>query len=241
MIKLSEIIRVLEEYYPLAFQEDYDNSGLQVGDVNKEINSALITLDVTPEIVDEAIQNKCNLIISHHPLLFVPLKKLVYNNYTNQLLIKLIKNDIALYSLHTNLDNSHKGLNKYVAEKLELTDVKILAPKKQYLKKLVTFCPAEHSEKLREALFEAGAGHIGNYDKCSFNIEGTGTFRANEGTNPFLGEINKTYSGAEIRIETIYPSFLENKILKALFDNHPYEEIAYDIYLLDNKVYPYIY
>ncbi len=234
-IKLKEIIQIIENNIPLALQEEYDNCGLQTGDTSQEINSILISLDINSNIIDEAIEKQCQLVISHHPLIFSPLKKIIEGTDASNTLIKAIRNNIALYSIHTNLDNYYDGLNKYVAKRLGLVDIKILSPTDNFIRKLVTFCPVEHAEKVREALFNAGAGHIGNYDKCSFNVEGTGTFRPLEGTNPYSGHINETYHGKEIRIETVFPSYLENKILKALFESHPYEEVAYDIYNLKNK------
>ncbi len=234
-VNIKEIIETLENIIPIYFQEDYDNCGLQVGNKSMEITSALISLDITTEVIDEAVNNNCNLIISHHPVIFYPVKNIIAENNIGNIIIKAIKNNVALYSMHTNLDNSYDGLNKYVAEKLGLFDIKILAPKQDYLKKIVTYCPTNYVTQVREALFNAGAGHIGNYDNCSFNSKGSGTFRALEGTNPFTGNINETFTGDEIKIETVFPAYLENKILKALFNSHPYEEVAYDIYKLSNK------
>lgn len=233
-MKIKDIIKVIEDLAPLSFQEPYDNTGMQIGSSDKEINSVLLTLDVTEDTINEAIENKTDLIISHHPLIFSGIKKLSGKNSTERIVIKAIKNDIAIYSCHTNIDSAWQGVNIKLAEKLGLQKIKILKPVTGNLKKLVTFVPADHADKLRTALFEAGAGNIGNYDSCSFNTEGKGTYRANENANPFAGKINELHSENEIRIETIFPSHLKSKVLSALLANHPYEEVAFDIFSLDN-------
>ena len=233
-MKISEITAYLEEIAPLSYQEDYDNSGLIVGDGNKEISSALISLDCTEEIVDEAIQKGCGLIISHHPIVFRGLKKFTGKNYVERVIIKAIKNDIALYAIHTNLDNIGTGVNAKIAEKLGLKKLEILSPKAGLLKKLVTFCPTNYAEAVRNALFNAGAGVIGNYSDCSYNTEGFGTFKGDEQTNAFVGERGVLHQEPEIRIETVFPAHLERKIVKALQEAHPYEEVAFDLYPLTN-------
>jgi dinuclear metal center YbgI/SA1388 family protein len=232
---IKEITDYIELHAPLSLQESYDNAGLIIGDKNSETTGVLICIDITEEVLNEAIQKKCNLIISHHPLIFKGIKKINGNNFTEKLIIKAIKNDIAIYAAHTNLDNIIKGVNSIIADKLGLKNIKILSPKNGLLKKLITFCPVKHLEILRTALFEAGAGHIGNYDSCSFNAVGKGTFRALENANPFVGELNQLHTEEEIKIETIFPSYLENKIIKALLASHPYEEVAYDIISLENE------
>lgn len=232
---VKEIIKPLEELAPLYLQESYDNSGLLVGNPDKDIQKALITLDITELVLQEAIDKKCNLIISHHPVIFQGLKSITGQNATERIVEKAIKNDIVLYAIHTNLDNVNIGVNSILCDKIGLVNRKILSPKKEILRKLVTFCPVDDAEKVRQAIFDAGAGHIGNYDSCSFNSPGTGSFRGSEDTNPFVGEKGKLHYENEIRIETIYPVYHENSILKALFDAHPYEEVAYDIYYLGNK------
>lgn len=235
-MKIKEIIKVLEEKAPLKLQESYDNSGLITGWPESDVRSALITLDVTEAVVDEAIENDCSLVISHHPVIFSPLKKLTGSSSIERIVLKAVKNDIALYGIHTNLDNVSEGVNYMIAEKLGLSNNRVLKPVKGILRKLVTFCPSDHAEKVREALFAAGAGVIGNYDSCSYNSEGYGSFRAGEGTDPFVGEISKLHYESETRIETIFPSYLERKVLEALLAAHPYEEVAFDIYPLENEL-----
>ena len=231
---LNELITKLEAAAPLDLQESYDNSGLLIGFPEKEINKALITLDINDAIVDEAIQTDCDLIIAHHPLIFKGLKQLTGNTMTERLVIRLIKKDIAVYAIHTNLDNIHTGVNNMLAKKLGLKNLKILSPGKGNLKKLVTYCPTDQAAQLRDAIFKAGAGHIGNYDSCSFNGSGQGTFRALEGTNPYVGQKGELHFESEIRIETIVPGSILNKVITAVIKAHPYEEVAYDIYPLDN-------
>lgn len=226
----------MEDYAPLNYQEDYDNSGLLTGDVNEEVTAALVALDCTEEIVDEAIAKNCNLIITHHPIVFKGLKKLTGKNYVERVVLKAIKNNIALYAIHTNLDSVHNGVNGVICKRLGLQQSKILHPKSGVLKKLVTFCPLAQVAMLREALFAAGAGHIGNYSNTSFNADGTGTFKAGQGANPYVGEQGVQHHEQETRIETIFPAQNERKILLALLENHPYEEVAYDIYPLENKL-----
>ena len=205
-----------------------------VGDKETKVTGVLLSLDCIESVIDEAIKLKCNLIIAHHPIIFSGLKRLNGANYVERTVIKAIQNNIAIYAWHTNLDNVKNGVNAKIAEKLGLTNLKILVPKKQLLKKLVTSVPATHSEKVRNALFEAGAGNIGNYSNCSFNFDGTGTFKGNENTNPFLGEKGKLSQEKETRIEVIFEAFNENAILKNLLASHPYEEVPYDVYPLDN-------
>ncbi|MEA2105158.1 MAG: Nif3-like dinuclear metal center hexameric protein [Bacteroidota bacterium] len=235
-MKIREIISSIESFAPLVFQEDYDNAGLIVGDQEQEAKGALITVDVTEEIIDEAINKKINLIIAHHPIIFVGLKKITGKNYIERIIIKALKNNIAIYAAHTNLDNIQGGVNSKIAEKLNLQNTRILAPLNNHLMKLVYFVPVGHAEQTRKAVFDAGAGHIGNYDMCSYNMEGVGSFRAGEDTHPFVGKKNKIHYEDEIRIETIFPKHLKHKIINALIEAHPYEEVAYDIYPLDNKL-----
>jgi len=231
---IREISQVLEQYAPLELQAEYDNSGLIIGDPDKEISKALITLDITEEVLDEAIQNNYNLVISHHPLIFRELKRLIGEDSVQRLTVKAIQNQIAIYALHTNLDNSINGLNAWVCNLLGIKNCRILLQEKGLLSKLVTFCPVDHADHVRQALFDAGAGNIGNYDSCSYNLTGQGTFRASEKAHPFVGEKNVVHVETESRIEMIFPRFLEQKLITALKKNHPYEEIAYDIYPLSN-------
>lgn len=234
MTTIKEVATYLENLAPLSLQEPYDNAGLIVGDETTVVKGVLICLDSTEEVIDEAIKHNCNLIIAHHPVVFSGLKKLNGKNYVERTVIKAIKNDIAIYAVHTNLDNIQQGVNAKICERLCLKDCKILSPKKNLLKKLITFCPVDQAEKVRNALFKSGCGHIGNYDECSFNTEGTGTFRGEENTKPFVGEKGKQHHEKEIRIETIFESYNETKIIRALLEAHPYEEVAYDLYSLSN-------
>jgi len=236
-MKISEITSFIENYAPISLQESYDNCGLLVGNKSTEITGALITLDVTEEVIDEAINKKCQLIISHHPLIFQGLKKINGTTSTEKILIKAIKNDLSIYAAHTNLDNIDKGVNSILCNKIGLLNTAILRPGKDILRKLVTFCPTDQADDVRKAIFEAGAGKIGDYDSCSFNTEGEGTFRALENANPFVGETNKLHFEPEVKIEAIYPYYNEANIIKSLISAHPYEEVAYDIYPLANKFY----
>ena len=234
-MRLRELTNFLETLAPLAFQEDYDNSGLIVGDPEMALSGALISLDCTEAVIDEAIANGFNLVISHHPIVFRGLKKFNGKSYVERVVMKAIKNDIALYAIHTNFDNVLEGVNKKICNKLGVLNPGILKSKEGALKKLVTFCPEEEAEKVREALFNAGAGWIGNYSECSYNTEGFGTFKAGEGADPHVGEIGKRHSESEIRIETIYPAVVERKLIAALFNSHPYEEVSYDLYPITNS------
>lgn len=232
---VKEITQFIESIAPLAFQESYDNAGLIVGKASDEVSGILITLDVTEAVLDEAIAKKLNMVIAHHPIIFGGLKRFNSRNYIERCVAKAIKNDIAIYAAHTNLDSVFGGVNSKICEKLELQNCRILSPVSGFLKKLVTFVPVAEAEKVRMALFEAGAGHIGNYDSCSFNQNGTGTFRGNDLTNPYVGEKNQLHSESEIRIETIFPKHIQSLVISALLKAHPYEEVAYDIYPLDNE------
>lgn len=234
-MKLREITSFLESIAPPAFQEDYDNSGLIVGHPDMEITGALISLDCTESIVEEAIEHGCNLIISHHPIVFKGLKKFNGNNYVERVVIKAIRHEIAIFAIHTNLDHVSEGVNRKICDRLGVINCRILSPKSGILRKIVTFCPFNHSDIVRKAMFDAGAGHIGQYSDCSFNLEGTGTFKATDGANPFVGEIGKQHYEQEIRMELIYPAYLEKNILAALHQAHPYEEVAYDLYSLNNQ------
>lgn len=234
-MKIARIIEVLESAAPPSLQESYDNAGLLIGSPDDEVNSALITLDVTEEVVNEAFAAGCGLIIAHHPLIFKGIKKIGNRNPVERMVSACIRNNIAVYAIHTNLDNVLNGVNKVICEKIGLRNLSVLEPKSQQLRKLVTFCPKAHEEKVREAIFNAGAGHIGNYDSCSFNLNGEGTFRGLEGANPFVGEVNKIHFENEVRIETIFPVYQQQQILKALLSAHSYEEVAYDIYNLENE------
>ena len=234
MIRIKELTTYLEEIAPLSLQESYDNSGLIVGDPETEITGVLVCLDSIEAVIDEAIKNKCNLVIAHHPIIFGGLKKLNGKNYIERTVIKAIRNNIAIYAIHTNLDNVSEGVNRKIGKKLGLENLAILSGKKGTLSKLVTFAPHSHANVVRTALFAAGAGAIGNYDECSFNTEGTGTFRGNESSQPFAGKKGERHEEKEIRIESIFESHKERAVLAALRKSHPYEEIAYDILALQN-------
>ncbi|MBL7800215.1 MAG: Nif3-like dinuclear metal center hexameric protein [Chitinophagales bacterium] len=234
-MKIKDITTYLEHIAPLALQESYDNCGLIVGDKEWEVSKVLVTLDCTEAIVDEAIAEGCNLIVAHHPIVFSGLKKINGKNYVERTIIKAIKNDVAIYAIHTNYDNVMNGVNAMIASRLGLTNVKMLSPKGGLLKKLITFIPDEHYQAVSSAVFAAGAGHIGNYSETSFNTPGFGTFRGNEHSNPTIGKAGELEKVAEIRFETIFPAYLEGKVLRALFSAHPYEEVAYDVVLLQNQ------
>lgn len=227
-MRIKEILQTIEQIAPLPLQESFDNSGLQVGDPNQEAEGVLLCIDVTENVVDEAISLSCNLIISHHPLIFYPIKSITGRNYMERSVIKAIRNNIVIYAAHTNLDNAVNGVNFKLAEILNLENLRILSPQKNALLKLVTFVPQSHTEYVRNALFNAGAGNIGNYDSCSFNLSGEGTFRAKEGANPFVGEVNELHFEKESRIEVILPKFRQIEIQRILLAVHPYEEPAYD-------------
>lgn len=234
-MKILDIIGILESVAPSAYQEGYDNSGLIVGQINAEVSGVLVCLDCIESVVDEAILKGFNLIIAHHPIVFKGLKRLNGKNYVERVVMKAIKHDINIYAIHTNLDSVlYKGVNTKFAEKLGLINTKILAPKGEILRKLYTFVPSHAADAVRKALFEAGAGHIGNYSSCSYNTEGFGTFLAEENANPFVGEKGKIHKEKEEKIEVVYLSHQENAIIKALLQTHPYEEVAYDIIKLEN-------
>ena len=231
-MNIKEITASLEAFAPLSFQENYDNAGLITGDLQWECSGIITTLDATEAVVDEAIANKCNLIVAHHPIVFGGLKKITSRNYIERTVIKAIKNDIAIYAIHTNLDNVMNGVNRKIAEKIGLKDLQILQPKEALLKKLITFAPVDKADEIRNAIFSAGAGNIGKYDQCSFNTPGEGTFRAGEGADPYVGEKGKVHREQEIKIEVILPAYLQQKVVRALIDAHPYEEVAFDIFPL---------
>jgi dinuclear metal center YbgI/SA1388 family protein len=235
MPTVKDVINCIEEFAPPFYQESYDNSGLQLGSYQQEVTGALLSVDVTVDVVDEAIAAGTNLIISHHPLIFSGIKRITGSNYVERVIAKALKNDISIFSCHTSIDNVSAGVSFKMAEKLGLTWTKILKPLTGVLCKLVTFVPVSHADKVRQAIFEVGAGHIGQYDYCSFNVAGEGTFRASDSANPFVGEIGQLHKEPEVRIETIFPKFSENKIIPAMIKAHPYEEVAYDIYPLGNK------
>ena len=230
----KDITDFLETIAPPSLQESYDNAGLITGNTESICTGALISLDCTEEIVQEAIDKNCNMIIAHHPIVFKELKKINGYNYVERIIIKAIKNDIAIFAIHTNLDNIITGVNGKIAKMIGLKNVKILSPKKNTLKKLAVFVPAKYEAKLSEALFAAGAGNCGNYSECSFKTTGIGTFTPAENADPFSGQIGVRSTEEEVKVEVIYPCWLQNNILQAMKANHPYEEVTYDIYELKN-------
>lgn len=235
LIVLSDIIAHLEKLAPPAYQESYDNAGLITGSPEMQITGAVICIDSTENVIDEAISLGCNLVIAHHPIVFTGLKKFIGSTYVERVIIKAIRNNIAIYAIHTNLDNVKDGVNRKLAEKLGLSQLRILSPKKGLLKKLVTYCPQADADRVKNALFSAGAGSIGNYDECSFGVQGTGTFRGNESSNPVVGQRGTRHHEQEERIELIFEGFRQAQLLKVLRSAHPYEEIAFDIYSIDNQ------
>ena len=234
-MQIKQISQYLESMAPLSLQESYDNSGLLIGQADREIHKALIGIDVTHELMDEALLNGCDLIITHHPLIFKGIKHLNGGNLVEDLVIKAIKNNLALYAIHTNLDNVATGINGHLAKVIGLQNSKILSPKTGILRKLVVFCPKSHTEKVRKAMLDAGAGHIGNYSHCSFGTSGTGSFMALKGTNPYIGELGKIHYENEDRLETIIPNYLSQAVIQAMLQVHPYEEVAYDLYPVENN------
>lgn len=233
-MKIQDITSFLEKTAPVSLQEDYDNAGLITGNSSWECTGALICLDATEAIVEEAIGKGCNLVIAHHPIVFKGLKKITGKTYVERTVISAIKNDIAIYAIHTNLDNVIHGVNGKIADKIGLKNRSVLIPKEQLLQKLVVYAPAAAKLPLLEALFSAGAGHIGNYSECSFSAPGTGSFKAGMGSNPYVGKAGERHYENEERIEVIFPAWLKKQVIAAMKKAHPYEEVAYDIYSLEN-------
>ena len=234
MIKIKDIIQHLEALAPLAYQADYDNAGLLTGNIDTHVTGILIAVDCTEQVVDDAIKKGCNLLISHHPVVFKPLKRLTGANYIERTVIKAIQNNIAVYSAHTNLDSVHLGVNKRISDKLGLINTRILQPRNNTLCKLTTFVPIENTDSVLAALHTAGAGMIGEYKSCSFLSEGTGTFLPTGDANPTIGQTGVLEKVRENRIEVIFPSHLKPKVMNALFEVHPYEEVAYYLHDLQN-------
>ncbi len=231
-----EVIQAFEQFSPKKLAMEGDKVGLQIGTLNKSVSSVMIALDVLDEVVDEAIEKKVDLIIAHHPLIYRPLQKIDIDQAAGRLIEKLIKHDIAVYAAHTNLDVAKGGVNDWLAEALQLKNTKVLVPTHVVkLKKLAVFVPREAEEKMRTALGNAGAGHIGNYSHCTFSSEGTGSFKPEEGTNPYIGSTGKLENVQEVKIETVFTEDQEKKVIQAMLKAHPYEEPAYDIYDLAVK------
>lgn len=232
---LRDVISHLESVAPPSYQESYDNAQLLVGDPSEEVTGILCTLDVTEEVVAEAVHQGCNLIVAHHPIIFKGLKSLTGKNYVERTVIEAIRSRVAIYAIHTNLDHVIEGVNAKIAEKIGLKNLQILSPKKDVLTKLVTFVPQEETEKILKSLFEAGAGIIGDYENCSFRMAGRGTFLPMENANPALGRVGKLEESLENRIEVMFPSHLQGKIVTALKQAHPYEEVAYYLQQINNE------
>lgn len=235
MTQVKHITDLIEQLSPLSYAEDFDNVGLLVGDYEQNVSGVLVTLDCLETTIDEAIKKECSLIVSFHPIIFKGLKKINGKNYVERVLIKAIKNDIAIYAMHTALDNSYKGVSAKIAEVIGLVDTKVMIPQKGHLKKLTTYVPESAADDVRKSLFKVGAGHIGDYSNCSFNMTGEGTYLGGENTKPSIGKPGSFEKVNETFISVIFESHLQSKILKTLFTDHPYEEVAYDIVTLENK------
>ncbi len=233
-MKIKEITDILEEFAPLEYQEEYDNSGLLLGNPETEVTAVLCCVDVNEKVLDEALKLDANLIIAHHPVIFKEVVRITGQTPVEKIIEMAIKKDIAVIAAHTNIDNVYSGVNKKICDKLDLQDCKIMDTGKKQFCKIITFVPENQAEKVRTAIFKAGAGHIGNYDCCSFNIQGEGTFRGSENTNPYVGKKGEIHFEKEIRIETILPRIILHKVIEAMINAHPYEEVAYDVYSLEN-------
>jgi dinuclear metal center YbgI/SA1388 family protein len=234
-MKLHEITSTLESIAPKIYQESYDNSGLIVGDLSMEVTGAILCLDSTEDVVDEAIRKGANLVIAHHPIVFKGLKTFTGKNYVERTVMKAIKNDIALYAIHTNLDNVRKGVNEKIADKLGLKNKRILSAKRGFLSKLVFFCPEKDSNSVKDAVFSAGGGAIGDYDYCSYSSEGVGTFKPVRNANPVEGKLGELSTVNELRIEVLVKNSVLEDVLHALKSAHPYEEVAHEVYSIENE------
>ncbi len=236
-VKVRDLICLLESYAPPRLAESWDNVGLLAGSPESIVDKVLLTLDVTPDVVKKAVGEKAQLIISHHPLLFSPVKSLAQTGWQNKMLAELIKNDIAVYSAHTNLDIAEGGVNDVLAAKLSLNNVgNLYLTQKEQLRKIAVFVPVSHAEQVACAMTEAGAGHIGKYSGCTFQAKGTGTFRPLAGASPFIGEAGRLERVEEVKIETVVTQECQQSVLAAMLATHPYEEVAYDMYSLLNSV-----
>lgn len=234
-MKIEEVIAYLEQKFPLHWQEDFDNCGIQCGDKEREITGVMVCFDLSEKVIEEAIVKNCNMVVSHHPIIYrTGLKKVEPTNRVGKIICKALENKILLYSMHTNMDSGLNGGNVLFAHKLGLENLQVLSPKTDMLKKLVVFVPIEDAIQLREALFEAGAGSLGKYKNCSYNVKGMGTFTPTEGAEPTIGSVGVSEQVAEERIEVVFPAHAQKKIVEVLFKNHPYEEPAFDIIKLEN-------
>ncbi len=232
---IADVIRYLEEIFPRTYAESFDNTGLLVGDPTQKLSGIIVAHDVLEEVVEEAYRKKANLIIAFHPIIFSGLKSLTGKTYVERTVMKAIKYGVAIYSPHTALDKHHKGVSYWTGKMLELSDMRVLIPENHTILQLVTYVPHEHVESVRSALFKAGAGHIGEYEECSYNVEGYGTFKPTGNAAPYVGEIGKRHIEPETRISVIFPKHLKEQVLEQMFSAHPYEEPAYEIFILENK------
>lgn len=234
MLTIKDITQKLEEFAPLALQESYDNCGLLTGNASWECTGVLCSLDCIEAVIDEAIEQKCNLVVAHHPIIFSGLKKITGKNYIECTIIKAIKNDIAIYAIHTNADNVLNGVNKMMADKIGLANCSILALKAGLLSKFYVYVPLAHVNEVRDAIFSAEAGVISNYSECSFSVEGKGSFKGNDQTNAFVGNKNERHYENEAKLEVVLPNYLQQQVLTAVKKVHPYEEVAYEFIALNN-------
>lgn len=234
-MKIKEFINEFEQIIPVRQAEDFDNVGLLCGNPEREISGVLIAHDALEFIIDEAIEKNFNLILCFHPIIFSGLKSITGKNYVERAVLKALENKIAIYAIHTAFDNDYFGVNYKICEVLGLKNQQVLMPKKNQLKKLEVYVPTDSAEKLRNALFVAGAGNIGFYDECSFTLQGDGTFRPLEGSNPVTGTHNERENANEVLLSVIFEDYKKHQILFAMKQNHPYEEVAYQLISLDNE------
>ncbi len=234
MTNIKDIIDLLEDWAPISYAESYDNVGLLVGDVKAEVKGVVVSLDCTEAVIQEAMDKGCNLVVSHHPIVFKGIKKFTGGDYVSRTITMAIKNDIALYAIHTNLDNVHNGVNRKIADLLALENARILSPKRGKLKKITFFVPISHASEVKDSIFKVGGGEIGNYSECSFSTDGIGTFKPGNSADPFSGEVGKLQKESEERVEIMFPDYLSSSVMRALKANHPYEEVAYYLHELDN-------
>jgi len=232
---IREITKYLESLAPISSQESYDNSGLIVGDPSVEVNNVLVSLDCIEATVQEAIEKKCQLIIAHHPIVFKGLKRLNGSDYVERTVLKAIKNDVAIYAIHTNLDNFKLGVNFEIGNRLGLRDLQILRPKTNVLSKLICYVPEDHVAPVSEAIFAAGAGSIGEYDECGFQTKGEGTFRPSANATPFIGKKEKRANVKEVKFESVCSTHTVQKVIAAMLEAHPYEEVAYEVFPMSNE------
>lgn len=231
---VKEVIDYIDEFSPFCYAEEFDNVGLIIGDYNQKVNRILVTLDSTESVIDEAIKSKCNLVISFHPIIFNDIKSVTTNTYVERVIHKAIKNSISVIAMHTSLDNSIKGVNSAICKKLGIKNYKILIPKENTIQKLTTYIPSDNVDLLKSKIFKIGGGSLGKYDNCSFSYEGVGSFKGNKKSNPKIGNKLRHTEVKEVCVNITFLKHLEQKVIKTLKENHPYEEVAYEICSLDN-------